>query len=122
MRNTVNILGIPIDNVSMDEALNVVKGFLSEDRVHTVYTPNSEIMMAAQRDPELKKILCEADLLVPDGAGVVLASKSTAALSKKEWRVSTLQTCCFRTKPQKLSISFFSAANPGLRRKHTKTF
>jgi len=61
MRNTVNILGIPIDNVSMDEALNVVKGFLSEDRVHTVYTPNSEIMMAAQRDPELKKILCEAD-------------------------------------------------------------
>jgi len=36
MRNTVNILGIPIDNVSMDEALNVVKGFLSEDRVHTV--------------------------------------------------------------------------------------
>jgi len=93
---------------SMDEALNVVKGFLSEDRVHTVYTPNSEIMMAAQRDPELKKILCEADLLVPDGAGVVLASKINGCPLKEEWRVSTLQTCCFRTKPQKLSISFFS--------------
>jgi len=106
----------------MDEALNVVKGFLSEDRVHTVYTPNSEIMMAAQRDPELKKILCEADLLVPDGAGVVLASKINGCPLKERVAGFDLQTCCFRTKPQKLSISFFSAANPGLRRKHTKTF
>jgi len=122
MRNTVNILGIPIDNVSMDEALNVVKGFLSEDRVHTVYTPNSEIMMAAQRDPELKKYFAKLIFWFRTVRESCWHPKSTAALSKKEWRVSTLQTCCFRTKPQKLSISFFSAANPGLRRKHTKTF
>lgn len=75
MRNTVNILGIPVDNVSMPEALKRLEVFLSSNKLNTVYTPNAEIMMEAHRDPELKEILRQADLLVPDGAGVVLASK-----------------------------------------------
>ena len=75
MRNTVNILGIPVDNVTMHGAVDIVKTFLSETRLHTIYTPNAEIMMAAQRSPDLKGILQKADLLVADGAGVVLASK-----------------------------------------------
>jgi|LSQX01.3.fsa_nt_gb N-acetylglucosaminyldiphosphoundecaprenol N-acetyl-beta-D-mannosaminyltransferase len=75
MRNTVNILGIPVDNVTMQEAVKKLEDFVSKSKVHTVYTPNAEIMMQAQRDPKLKEILCRADLLVPDGAGVILASK-----------------------------------------------
>jgi len=75
MRNTVEILGVKIDKVTMEEALQQLKSFLQEDRVHTIFTPNSEIMMAAQRDEYLKGILNSADLLVADGAGVVLASR-----------------------------------------------
>ncbi|HHV59793.1 MAG TPA: WecB/TagA/CpsF family glycosyltransferase [Clostridiaceae bacterium] len=75
MRKTSDILGIPIDCVNMQEALERIKLFLSEDKAHSVYTPNSEIMMEAQRDPYLKDILCSADLLIADGAGVVMASR-----------------------------------------------
>jgi len=75
MRKTINILGIPVDFVTMPEAVEKFKSFLHEDRVHTVYTPNAEIMMAAHRDPYLKNILCNADMLIADGAGVVLASR-----------------------------------------------
>ncbi|MCX7921000.1 MAG: WecB/TagA/CpsF family glycosyltransferase [Clostridia bacterium] len=75
MRKTVDIIGIPIDSVTMNEAVEKVRGFLSEDRVHTIYTPNAEIMMDAYRNSDFKGILTSADLLVPDGAGVVLASK-----------------------------------------------
>jgi len=75
MRNTADIIGVFVDKVTMDEALKITRAFLQEASVHAIYTPNSEIMMAAQRDPYLKKILNEADLLVADGAGVVLASK-----------------------------------------------
>jgi N-acetylglucosaminyldiphosphoundecaprenol N-acetyl-beta-D-mannosaminyltransferase len=75
MRKTVDILGVPVDSVTMREAVGRVRGFLSEESVHTVYTPNAEIMMAAQRDAQLKDILKSADLLVADGAGVVLASR-----------------------------------------------
>lgn len=74
MRKTANILGIPVDSVTMDQAVEKIKTFLVEDRVHTVFTPNSEIIMETQRNHYLKNILCDADLLVPDGAGVILAS------------------------------------------------
>ena len=75
MRDASDILGILVDNITMQQAVNKMSGFLGEDKVHTIYTPNSEIIMEAQRDLELKSILQEADLLVADGAGVVLASK-----------------------------------------------
>ena len=97
-RNTINVLGIPVDKITMEEAVNRVGFFLGkfnitkdknkdskdknnkdennkDNQVKTVYTPNSEIMMAAQRDEELKNILCSGNMLVPDGAGVVLAAK-----------------------------------------------
>jgi len=74
-RKTVDILGIQIDAVNMVQALEKVCDFLAENRVHTIYTPNAEIIMQARRDADLKGILNEADLLVADGAGVVLASR-----------------------------------------------
>jgi N-acetylglucosaminyldiphosphoundecaprenol N-acetyl-beta-D-mannosaminyltransferase len=75
MRKTVDILGIPVDAVTMKDAVGKVGAFVREGGKHAIYTPNAEIMMAAQRDPELGDILKKADMLVADGAGVVLASK-----------------------------------------------
>jgi N-acetylglucosaminyldiphosphoundecaprenol N-acetyl-beta-D-mannosaminyltransferase len=75
MRKTVNILGIPVDCVTMDEAVGKIGKFMEEGGVHAVYTPNAEIMMAARRDPVLRDILANADMVTADGAGVVLASR-----------------------------------------------
>ncbi len=75
MRNTIEILGIPVDNITMTEAVEKVGSFIKEGGIHTIFTPNAEIMMAAQRDAELAQILTRADMLTADGAGVVLASK-----------------------------------------------
>jgi N-acetylglucosaminyldiphosphoundecaprenol N-acetyl-beta-D-mannosaminyltransferase len=75
MRKTANILGIPVDCVTMDEAVERIGKFIEDGGVNAVYTPNAEIMMAALRDPVLGDILACADMLTADGAGVVLASK-----------------------------------------------
>ena len=75
MRKTVDILGIPVDNITMAEAVEKSGAFLAENGVHSIYTPNAEILMAAQRDPQLRNILVNADMLTADGAGVLLASK-----------------------------------------------
>jgi len=75
MRKTVDILGIPVDAITMEEAVKKVGEFLEAGRTYAIYTPNAEIMMAAQRDPELGEILKKSDMLIADGAGVVLASK-----------------------------------------------
>lgn len=75
MRKTIEILGIPVDNITMSEAVEKVGSFIKEGGIHTIFTPNAEIMMAAHREPELARILTGADMLTADGAGVVLASK-----------------------------------------------
>ncbi len=75
MRKTVEILGVSIDSITMDTALKKILGFQKEERLHTVFTPNAEILMAAQNDTGLKDILNSADLTVADGMGVVVAAR-----------------------------------------------
>ncbi len=75
MRKMTQILDVPFDAVNMAEAVAIVKGFLQDGKQHYICTPNPEIVMEAQQDKELMRILREADLVVPDGIGVVWASR-----------------------------------------------
>ena len=75
MRKQTHILGVSFDALTMQEAVERAKGLLAEDGQHYICTPNPEIVMEAQKDTELMGILQEADLVVPDGIGVVWASR-----------------------------------------------
>lgn len=72
---TRNIHGLQITNLTMDETIDAILGMLGEPRLHTVFTPNAEIVMQSVRDPALARLLNGADLLLPDGAGVVLGAR-----------------------------------------------
>lgn len=71
----VSIFGVDICNVDFNEAIDIIKGFLKEDKMHTVVTPNTEIVMDAKNSPELRKILNTKDLSVPDGIGLIYGAK-----------------------------------------------
>ena len=75
MRKLVNIAGINIDDISMEQAVETIYKFISSDTNHSIFTPNAEIMMDGITNKDMKAILNSADMLVADGAGVVLASK-----------------------------------------------
>lgn len=75
MDKKIKILDVSISNITMKEAVNKVKEFVHSDTLHTIYTPNPEIIMHAREDGTLYKILEDADLVVPDGIGVVIASR-----------------------------------------------
>lgn len=75
MKDKVNILGVYVDMVSIKQAADMIMDFFGEDKLHKVYTPNSEILMVAYKDPEFAKLLNDAELLTADGIGVVYASK-----------------------------------------------
>ena len=75
MKDKVNILGVYVDMVNIPQAADRIIRFFDEDRLHKVYTPNSEIIMAAYKDESFKVLLNSADLLTADGIGVVYASK-----------------------------------------------
>ena len=69
------IRGIDFDNVTMEEAVALVENALSENRLISVFTPNAEIAQLAAENSEIKKLLQRSDILLPDGAGIVLASE-----------------------------------------------
>jgi N-acetylglucosaminyldiphosphoundecaprenol N-acetyl-beta-D-mannosaminyltransferase len=71
----VDILGVPVDRTDMKGALARAKELLDTGGVSTVYTPNSEMIVNAGRDREFMEILRSGDLVIPDGIGVVYASR-----------------------------------------------
>ncbi|MFQ9697040.1 MAG: WecB/TagA/CpsF family glycosyltransferase [Zhenhengia sp.] len=75
MRDTINVLDVPVDRITMEEATRRISEFVNSTTYHTVITPNPEIVMLAKDNPEFKVVMKRADLIVPDGIGVVLASK-----------------------------------------------
>lgn len=76
MRKQESILGVKFDIVNEDAALEKLVEFVEEgSSLKKVYTPNPEIVMLAQDDKELFRILSEADLVLADGIGVIIASK-----------------------------------------------
>ncbi len=75
MEKLVEILGVRIDNVTMAEAVEKLRHMAKEDGIHTVFTPNSEILYVAKNDPEFREILNRSDLNTADGIGVVYAGK-----------------------------------------------
>lgn len=76
MVETKEILGIKISNVTMEEGLEeVLKWLVLGTGKHYIVTPGSEFLVRAQKDLEFKRILNKADLALPDGIGVIWASK-----------------------------------------------
>lgn len=69
------IMGLRFDNVTMDEALAAAEKLLEQEGAARVVTPNAEIAYEALHDASLCALLNEAELVLPDGAGVVLASR-----------------------------------------------
>jgi len=72
---TVNFAGIEVDNVTLTEAAEIVRQFVIEGKPKLVVTPNPEMIVAAQKDEELRTIINDADLRVADGISMVVVSR-----------------------------------------------
>ncbi|MDR3564820.1 MAG: WecB/TagA/CpsF family glycosyltransferase [Negativicutes bacterium] len=59
----------------MSAAVDMVELFISQRKPRLVATANAEMVMLAQQDDVLADVLLQADLVVPDGAGVVWAAR-----------------------------------------------
>ncbi len=75
MSERISVLGVGFDSVTLPEAIDIAYGFAHSDGVKRIVTPNSEIVYMAREDEDLKQILNSSDLVIPDGIGVVYASK-----------------------------------------------
>lgn len=73
--NKVNILKIRLDSIEKKEYEKIFHDF-TESGNHTICTPNPEIIIKAQKDKDLNKILNQTSSLnITDGIGLVWAAK-----------------------------------------------
>jgi len=70
----VIILGIPFHNVTFDETVAWARDRIRSRKPGYIATANIDFVMQARRDPELQRILLEADLVVADGIPIVWLS------------------------------------------------
>ncbi len=75
MSDKINIRGVMFDSVSLDGAVSILLSNLENDKQTALHTPNSEIVQSCIDSPELFDIINSAELIIPDGIGVVKAGK-----------------------------------------------
>lgn len=79
-----NILGIRADSTSKAKVLRFVRAKISEAKKFYIVTPNPEIVIEAQADKILFKVLANADLSLADGIGLAAAKKFLELPSPKD--------------------------------------
>lgn len=75
MNQRIEMMGCQVDNLSMDETLQVIEGFIKSGKPHQHVVVNVDKLVKASRDPELRHIINECALINADGMPVVWASR-----------------------------------------------
>jgi len=105
-RNRVSLLGVPLDPVTPQEAVDLLLEFLRSREQHHVMTPNSEMLVEAHRNSAFKSVLNEASLNLPDSIGV----KWFARLPARVTGIDTVTALC-RVLDEEQSVFLLGAAD-----------
>lgn len=71
----VVILGARVDDVTWEEALGRIDGFVRSREPHQIMTPNPEFVMRARHDSTFRDLLARVDLAPADGIGLKWAAR-----------------------------------------------
>lgn len=117
MRKLIVISGIPIDDLNVEETLDRLEEFVEIGRAtgknHQIATVNADFIVKAMSDPELRFLLQESDLLMPDGMPLVWDRACWGCRWKSGWLVLTLCPCWPNGQPKRV-LAVFAGAAPGI--------
>jgi N-acetylglucosaminyldiphosphoundecaprenol N-acetyl-beta-D-mannosaminyltransferase len=71
----IAILGVPFDNVTTAETIDLISRMVVSRQPHYLVTANVDFLVQAQEDVELRRILFDAHLVLCDGTPLVWASR-----------------------------------------------
>ena len=71
----IDVLGVGFDSLTIEEAVTRAKALMTERRAAYVVTPNPEIVMACRERLETMQAVNAADLVLPDGIGVIYGAR-----------------------------------------------
>lgn len=91
----VVLLGVPIDGVMADEAVQMLMLFLSADGGKHVMTPNSEMLVEAARNSAFHAVLQRSALNLPDSVGLLWMARCTGQkIPERVTGVDTVEQLC----------------------------
>lgn len=69
----MRLFGVSLDNLTREEILDRIDGFLAEPGFHRIATVNPEFLLCARENSHFKKSLLAADVRIADGIGLSVA-------------------------------------------------
>jgi N-acetylglucosaminyldiphosphoundecaprenol N-acetyl-beta-D-mannosaminyltransferase len=72
--DSIEILGVRVDDATYDELLACVDAFVASGQPHQIVTLNAEMLVTAHDDEDFRRDLNAADLNVADSVGLVYAA------------------------------------------------
>lgn len=118
MRKLLVVLGVPIDNLTMEEALERCDDFIADARLtgrtHQIATVNADFVVNSLNDPELRRILQEASMATADGMPLVWASRLLGGPIPGRVTGADLVPALSERAAQKGYSLFFLGARPGI--------
>lgn len=73
--DSINLLGLRVDNVTMSGALKIAEEFISSKKPHLCVTSGLDCLLQIKDDSMLYKAVTSADLVIPDATSLVWLSK-----------------------------------------------
>ncbi len=118
MRKLLVILGAPIDDINMTEALTRIDNFIAEGRAsrkgHQIATINADFVVKSLYDTELRRILQEADMATADGMPLVWSARLLGVPMKERVTGADMVPALAQLAAQKGYSIYFLGAAPGV--------
>lgn len=121
MRKLLIILGTPIDDITMSEALNRIEEFIAIGRLtgkaHQIATINADFVVKSLHDAALRRILQEADLATADGMPLVWSARLLGVPIETRVTGADMVPALAQRAAQKGYSIYFLGAAPGVAEK-----
>lgn len=115
------ILGVEFDNLNMEEAASKALELMEQRRSAYVVTPNPEIVWMCRDNAALKEAVASADLVVPDGIGVIYGARILGTPLKERVPGIDLGTKLFERLAGRGGSLYLLGAKPGVAEKAAET-
>lgn len=112
MLKTVDMLGMSFVNSDMETLVKELDNRLERSLNTFLVTVNTEIIMYARNDERYATILKEADLITPDGIGIIIGSKILGTPIQERLTGFDLMTRLFQLCSAKQYGVYFLGAEP----------
>jgi N-acetylglucosaminyldiphosphoundecaprenol N-acetyl-beta-D-mannosaminyltransferase len=110
LKPRLKILDIWVDPVNREQAIERVRGFFIGDKPRSIFAVNPEKNFSVPKDPVLYRVFKQADLLIPDGIGIVLAARLLhGALLDRVPGVEFMQDICRLAVVENKSVFIYGA-------------